>query len=229
MTGVRLLCCSAPRSRPRAAAARWWGRDTWSPPPTALMVSWDWWRAGHVTTVLVSDWWRAGHVATVLVSDWWRAGHVTRLLTSNWSLPQLRAPGHLQHLQRAGGQVSCDWLITMLISDWLARHQHNARLLLKDLYQCNYSAGSWGGKFLDFIRNPSMSVSLNYSLQVNVKIAEPYILTVCHLQRTTTRCGRCTTCGCAPCARDSARTGPPTSSATIRSTYAVTVITLTLS
>ena len=156
------------------------------------------------------------------------------MLASDWPLPQLRAPRHLQHLQRAGGQVSCDWLITMLISDWLARHQHNARLLLKDLYQCNYSAGSWGGKFLDFIRNPSMHLlqiwcSFHHITYRCQNCGALYIDTVCHLQRTTTRCGRCTTCGCAPCARDSARTGPPTSSATIRSTYAVTVITLTLS
>ena len=24
-------------------------------------VSWDWWRQGHVITILFSDWWRLGH------------------------------------------------------------------------------------------------------------------------------------------------------------------------
>ena len=52
--------------------------------PRPAQVTSDWWRAGHVTSVLTSDWWRAGHVTSVLTSDWWRAGHMTSVLTSDW-------------------------------------------------------------------------------------------------------------------------------------------------
>ena len=43
------------------------------------MVSRDWWRAGHVTTILPSDWW----TAAMLTSDWSRCNVVELNLGTN--------------------------------------------------------------------------------------------------------------------------------------------------